>query len=200
MKKNIGLWVLIGVAVFILLMVFWFIGSYNGLIRLDTEVDESWANVETQYQRRADLIPNLVNTVQGAANFEKETQTAIALLRTQAASAKAAWDGAQGVSEKIAAAKQVDKVIGGFSGLNINVERYPELKATENFLNLQAQLEGTENRVSVARTRYNEKVKQYNVKIRRIPTVFIANMFGFEKESFFESDEGSEAAPVVDFV
>ncbi len=180
-------------------MVLWFIGSYNGLVKLDTQVDESWANVETQYQRRADLIPNLVNTVQGAANFEKETQSAIALLRTQAVSAKAAWDGAQGINEKIVAAKQVDKVIGGFSGLNINVERYPELKATQNFLNLQAQLEGTENRVAVARTRFNEVVSKYNVKVRRFPTVLIANMFGFEKKNFFEADEGSEDAPVVGF-
>ena len=198
-SKRTGLLVLVGLAVVLLMIIFWFVGSYNGLIRLDTEVDESWANVETQYQRRADLIPNLVNTVQGAANFEKDTQSAIAALRTGAASAKAAWDSAQGVGEKIAAAKQIDNVIGGFKGLNINVERYPELKATENFLNLQAQLEGTENRVAVARTRFNEKVKAYNVKIRRIPTVFIANMFGFEKEDFFESDEGSDTAPVVDF-
>ena len=197
MKKGIG--ILIGVAVLLFIIILWFVGSYNGLIRLDTEVDQSWANVETQYQRRADLIPNLVATVLGAANFEKETHTQVTALRTQALGAKAAWDNAKTINEKLAATKQVESVVGGFQGLNINVERYPELKATQNFQSLQADISGTENRVSVARTRYNEAVKLYNVKIRRIPTVLIANMFGFEKEEFFEVEEGKEEVPVVDF-
>ena len=201
MIKNLstGSKILIGIGIFILIIVLWFVGAYNGLIRASTEVDESFANIETQYQRRADLIPNLVESVQGAVKFEKETQTEIAALRTSAVAAREALKNAKTQQETLAAMKQIDSVASTFSGLNINVENYPQLKATENFLNLQAQLEGTENRVAVSRNRYNDKVKVFNVKIRKIPTVIIANMFGYEKQPFFESQPGTENVPKVDF-
>ncbi len=201
MVKNLSnsMKVFIGIGVFILIIVLWFVGAYNGLIRSSTEVDESFANIETQYQRRADLIPNLVESVQGAVKFEKETQTEIAALRTSAVAARDALKSAKTQQETLAAMKQIDSAASTFSGLNINVENYPQLKATENFLNLQAQLEGTENRVAVSRNRYNDKVKVFNVKIRKIPTVIIANMFGYEKQPFFESQPGTEDVPKVDF-
>jgi len=198
-KLSNSMKVLIGIGVFLLIIVLWFVGAYNGLIRASTEVDESFANIETQYQRRADLIPNLVETVQGAVKFEKETQTEIAALRTGAVAARDALKNAKTQQEKLAAMNQIDSAASTFSGLNINVENYPQLKATENFLNLQAQLEGTENRVAVARNRYNDKVKVFNVKIRKIPTVIIANIFGYEKQPFFESQPGTENVPKVDF-
>ena len=198
-KLSTGAKVLISVGIVLLVIILWFVGAYNGLIRADTEVDESWANVETQYQRRADLIPNLVESVQGAVNFEKETQTEIAALRSGAIAARDALKNAKTQQEKLAAMNQIDSAASTFSGLNINVENYPQLKATENFLNLQAQLEGTENRVAVSRNRYNDKVKVFNVKIRRIPTVIIANMFGYEKQPFFESQPGTENVVKVDF-
>ena len=191
--------ILIGIGIFILIIVLWFVGAYNGLIRASAEVDESFANIETQYQRRADFIPNLVESVQGAVNFEKETQTEIAALRSGAIAARDALKNAKTQQEKLAAMRQIDSAASTFSGLNINVENYPQLKATENFLNLQAQLEGTENRVAVSRNRYNDKVKVFNVKIRRIPTVIIANMLGLEKQPFFESQPGTEIVPKVDF-
>ena len=197
MSTGTKIW--IGIGIFVLILVLWFVGAYNGLIRSSAEVDESFANIETQYQRRADLIPNLVESVQGAVNFEKETQTEIAALRTGAVAARDALKNAKTQQEKLAAMRQIDSAASTFSGLNINVENYPQLKATENFLNLQAQLEGTENRVAVSRNRYNDKVKVFNVKIRRIPTVIIANMFGYEKQPFFESQPGTEDVPKVDF-
>jgi|TARA_B100001971_G_C18208236_1_gene548974 LemA protein len=196
---NKGLIVLVSIAIVVLIVVLWFMGSYNSLITLSESVDGSWAQVENQYQRRADLIPNLINTVQGAADFEKETQTQVTALRTKALGAKAAWDGAKTIDEKIAAAKQVDGVVAGFSGLNINVEKYPQLRATENFQTFQAQLEGTENRVSVERKRYNDVVRAYNIKTKRIPTVFIARMFGFVEKTYFEIEEGVEGVPEVAF-
>jgi len=198
-KLSTGSKIWIGIGILILIIVLWFVSAFNGLIRASTEVDESFANIETQYQRRADLIPNLVETVQGAVKFEKETQTEIAALRTGAVAARDALKNAKTQQEKLAAMNQIDSAASTFSGLNINVENYPQLKATENFLNLQAQLEGTENRVAVARNRYNDKVKVFNVKIRKIPTVIIANMFGYEKQPFFESQPGTENVPKVDF-
>ncbi len=198
-KLSTASWILIGIGAFLLILVLWFVGSYNSLITLSESVDTAWAEIENQYQRRADLIPNLVNTVQGAANFEKETQTQVTALRTQAMGAKTAWDSAKNVDEKMAAAKQIESAISGFQGLNINVERYPQLKATENFLALQADLSGTENRVAVARKRYNDAVRVYNIKIKRIPTNIVANMFGYEKETYFEAEEGTEKVPEVSF-
>ena len=198
-KLSTGAKIWIGIGILVLIVILWFVGAYNGLIKSAAEVDESFANIETQYQRRADLIPNLVESVQGAVNFEKETQTEIAALRSGAIAARDALKNAKTQQEKLAAMRQIDSAASTFSGLNINVENYPQLKATENFLNLQAQLEGTENRVAVARNRYNDKVKVFNVKIRKIPTVIIANMLGLEKQPFFESQPGTEDVPKVDF-
>lgn len=190
-KLSTGLIVLISIGVVLLLTVFWFIGSYNGLIKADANVDESWANVETQYQRRADLIPNLVEVVKKSASFQQETFTEVTALRSQ-------WQSAKAVGDRPEQFQIGESMGSALSRLLVTVEKYPDLDL-DTFKNLQAQLEGTENRVSVARTRYNEKVKLYNVKIKRIPTVIIANMFGFTEEPFFESKEGTEDVPVVDF-
>jgi len=190
-KLSTGMKILIGIIVFILIIVLWFVGSYNGLIKSSTEVEESWANVETQYQRRADLIPNLIEVVKESESFQQETFIEVTKLRSQWQSASTSGDRAQQL--------QVGEAMGSALGrLLVTVEKYPDLDL-ETFNNLQAQLEGTENRVAVSRNRYNDKVKVFNVKIRKIPTVIIANMFGYEKQPFFESQPGTENAPIVDF-
>ena len=201
MKKNVKkhLYWIIPVAIALILL-FWVVGSYNGLIGQDENVKKSWANVESTYQRRADLIPNLVNTVQGAVNFEKETQTKIAELRTGAAAIKTEISNAQTPAELDAAGDKLDNIVNGYRALNINVENYPQLKATENFLSLQDELAGTENRINVARQDYNKAVQSYNVKVRRIPTNIIASLFGFETKESFEAQAGAETAPEVNFV
>lgn len=183
----------------LVILLFWVVSSYNGLVGQDENVKKSWANVESTYQRRADLIPNLVNTVQGAVNFEQETQTKIAELRTGAAAIKKEISSAQTPAELDAAGDKLDNIVNGYRSLNINVENYPQLKATENFLSLQDELAGTENRINVARQDYNAAVKSYNIKVRRIPTNIVASLFGFEQKDSFEADEGAETAPVVSF-
>ncbi|MDO8555578.1 MAG: LemA family protein [Nanoarchaeota archaeon] len=189
-------WVIIGViALFILLI----IGSYNGLVSAQETVKQNWADVETTYQRRIDLIPNLVSTVQGSVKFEQQTQTQIAALRTGAVAAQQAYKSATTPEQKIQAFQQSDQVLTQFRALNINVENYPELKSNENFLSLQDELAGTENRITVARQRYNEAVKNYNVKTRRFPTVIMAKLFGFEQEQPFEAQAGAETVPKVTF-
>ena len=195
-KNNKNLWITLGViGSILLLLMFSIIGSYNGLITTDETVDEKWANVQTAYQRRADLIPNLVDTVQAAVEFEQETHTQIAAVRTSAVAAKQAMSSAKTPAEISAASKQVESAIAGFSGLNINVERYPNLKATENFLSLQDELAGTENRIKVERDIFNKAVKNYNLKVRKFPSNMIAGMFGFEKKEMFEAEEGTSVAP-----
>ena len=189
-KLSTGSIVLISVGVVLLLTILWFVGAYNGLIRADADVDESWANVETQYQRRADLIPNLVEVVKKSASFQKETFTEITALRSQ-------WQSAKTGGNRLEQFQIGESMGSALSRLLVTVENYPNLDL-DTFKNLQAQLEGTENRVSVARNRYNEKVKVFNVKIKRIPTVIIANMLGFTEEPFFESQEGTEVVPIVD--
>ena len=190
---------LIVIGAVLLLTIFWFIGSYNGLINADETVNAKWANVQSAYQRRADLIPNLVETVQGAVTFEKETQTEIAALRSNAIAARDALKSATTQQEQLAAMKQIDSAASTFSGLNINVENYPQLRATENFLSLQDELAGTENRVKVERDIFNEATRGYNIRVRRFPTNIVAGMFGFEKKEMFEAEEGTEEAPKVDF-
>ncbi len=173
------------------------VGSYNGLISLEEEVDAQWANVETQYQRRFDLIPNLVATVQGVADFEKETLTAVTEARASAFNAMQAVGKGTG---SLADFQQSNMVLGrAMNGMLGYSERYPELKANQNFSDLQAQLEGTENRISVARKKFNDTVKEYNGKVRRFPGALWAGMFGFDQHDYFESVEGSEAAPAVSF-
>jgi len=198
-KLSTGKITLIVIAVLVLLGIFWFIGSYNGLIRADETVNEKWANVQSAYQRRADLIPNLVSTVQGAVTFEKETQTEIAALRSGAVAAKQRLENAQTPQEQMAAAREIDSIVSRFSGLNINVENYPQLKATENFLSLQDELAGTENRVKVDRDIFNKAVRNLNVRVRRFPTNIIAGMFGIGKRDLFEAQAGSEQVPDVEF-
>ncbi|MFH1641982.1 MAG: LemA family protein [Nanoarchaeota archaeon] len=190
MSKIKPVWLILGgIGLFILIFILWFVGTYNSLVRLDETANAQWANVESSYQRRFDLIPNLVETVKGAANFEKETYLAVTEARTK-------WLNAGSINEKTLAAGEVQSAL---ARLLVSVENYPQLKATENFQDLQAQLEGTENRINVERNRYNEAVKNYNAKIRFFPSNLIAGMFGFEKKELFESDEGAEAAVKVDF-
>ncbi len=172
--------------------------GYNTMVELDEATVGQWANVETAYQRRADLIPNLVSTVKGAADFEKETLTAVIEARSKATSIQLSADELTPANiQKFQAAQ--DQLSGALSRLLVSVERYPDIKANRNFLELQAQLEGTENRISVERRKFNESVKSYNSTIRKFPNMMFAGMFGFEKKTYFESDEGSEKAPKVEF-
>ena len=179
-------------------VVVWAISGYNGLVSKEEGVNQAWANVESAYQRRSDLIPNLVNTVKGYAEHESETLQAVTDARAKATSINI--DPATATPEQVAAYMEAQQGVGSALGRLIAVsESYPELKANENFRDLQAQLEGTENRIKVERDRYNEAVKKFNVQIRRFPTNILASMFGFEKRSMFEAQEGAEVAPVVEF-
>ncbi len=201
-KENNNRPYIIWGGIILLVIIFFsvFVGSYNKLVRFDETVDERWANVESAYQRRADLIPNLVSTVQGVVDFEKDTQTQIAAVRSNAVQASQAMKDASSPEEFQKAAQESEQALTAFRGLNINVEAYPELKSSENFLSLQDELAGTENRVKVERDLYNNAVKNYNVKVRAFPSNIIANMFGFDKEDgMFEADEGSDEAPEVKF-
>src|SRR5256886_9846854 len=193
-----GLVVIILVIVFVIGLFFW--GTYNRLVGLQQGVDAQWAQVQTVYQRRADLIPNLVNTVQGAANFEKSTLTDVtnaraSVGRVQLDPSKAPTDAAQ-LQQFQAAQSELSNAL---SRLLVVVERYPELKANQNFLTLQAQLEGTENRIAVERNKFNTTVQEYNVAVRRFPTNTIAGMFGFSPRPFFAAQPGAEKAPNVQF-
>lgn len=190
-KLSSSMKILIGIGIFLLIIVLWFVGSFNGLLRSSVEVDESWANVETQYQRRADLIPNLIEIVKESESFQQETFIEVTKLRSQ-------WQAASSSGDRSAQLQIGEQLGGALSRLLVTVESYPDLDL-DTFKNLQAQLEGTENRVAVARNRYNDKVKVFNIKIRRIPTVIIANMFGYEKQPFFESDPGTQVVPKVSF-
>lgn len=176
----------------------WGISAYNGLVSMDEGVQTKWADVETQYQRRADLIPNLVNTVKGYAAHESETLTAVVEARAKATSV--IIDPTNMTTEQIANfQKAQDGVTSALGRLLVTVEKYPELKASENFSELQTQLEGTENRISVARRDFNEAARKYNATLRSFPKNILANMFGFEKKAYFEAQEGSEQAPTVQF-
>src|SRR6201981_1159732 len=177
-------------------------GSYNRLVRLQQAVDQRWAQVQNVYQRRADLIPNLVNTVSGAANFEKTTlvertnaRASVGRVQTQLDPNKAPTDAAQ--LEQFQAAQ--GQLSNALSRLLLVVERYPELKANQNFLSLQAQLEGTENRISVERGNFNKTVQDYNVAVRSFPTNLIASMLGFPPRPFFTAQPGAEKPPPVQF-
>ena len=176
----------------------WGISAYNGLVSMDEGVQTKWADVETQYQRRADLIPNLVNTVKGYAAHESETLQAVVEARAKATSMNI--DPNNMSAEQIANfQKAQDGVSSALGRLLVTVEKYPDLKANENFRELQSQLEGTENRISVARRDYNEAARKYNTTLRSFPKNILAGMFGFEKKAYFEAQEGSEQAPAVQF-
>ncbi len=196
MKKGLIALIVIGVLAFAIYN--WAVGFNNTAVTNQENAETSWSNVESSYQRRNDLIGNLVKTVQGAADFERGTLTDVIEARAKATSTKI--DAGNLTPEKMAAFQQAQSgLAGALSKLMVVVERYPDLKANQNFLELQSQLEGTENRINVARDRFNEKVNIYNIHIRKFPGSFLANMFGFDKMARYKSDAGSENAPDVDF-
>ena len=172
--------------------------SYNGLVKAETEIDSVWANVESSYQRRADLIPNLVNTVKGQANFEQQTLTNVIEARAKATQTKI--DPSNLTEEQLNEFQQNQNQVGSaLSRLLVTVEQYPQLKANEGFMNLQAKLEGTENRINVARNKFNEAARIYNEKVRQFPTKLAAMIFGFKAKPYFKSAAGAENAPTVNF-
>ena len=194
-KKNLG-WI-IPVAI-VVVIVLWAIGGYNGMVKMDEQVQNKWANVETQYQRRADLIPNLVSTVKGYAKHEQQTLEDVVKARSEATQVKV--DAENLTPEKLAAFRKAQSGVSSALGRLLAVaENYPDLKANQNFLELQSQLEGTENRITVARKDFNDTAKSYNQAIRQFPKNILAGMFGFEKKSYFEAEAGSEKAPKVEF-
>ncbi len=197
MKKG---WIILIVVLVVLLMIFsFFKKTYNSLVTMEENVNQSWAQVSNQYQRRADLIPNLVQTVKGYAAHEKETFMAVTEARAKV--------GQMSVSPEVlnnpAAFQQFQQAQGALSSalsrLMVVVEKYPDLKANQNFLALQSQLEGTENRIAVERKRFNQSVQLYNTTIRRFPTNMLAGMYGFEKKLYFEAQPGAETVPDVKF-
>lgn len=195
MKKNKGLIITI---VVIVLVALWGISSYNGLVGMDENVSNQWANVETQYQRRSDLIPNLVNTVKGYAKHESQTLETVMAARSQATQVKI--DPSNCTPQQLAAYQKAQgDVTTALGKLLAITENYPDLKANQNFLELQSQLEGTENRINVARKDFNDSAKEYNTSLRRFPRNIIASMFGFEKRNYFEAEAGAEKAPKVEF-
>lgn len=195
MKKNKGLIITI---VVIVLVALWGIPSYNGLVGMDENVSNQWANVETQYQRRSDLIPNLVNTVKGYAKHESQTLEAVMAARSQATQVKI--DPSNCTPQQLAAYQKAQgDVTTALGKLLAITENYPDLNANQNFLELQSQLEGTENRINVARKDFNDSAKEYNTSLRRFPRNIIASMFGFEKRNYFEAEAGAEKAPKVEF-
>ena len=194
-KKNLGWIIPVGI---IVILVMWAIGGYNGMVKMDEQVQNKWANVETQYQRRADLIPNLVSTVKGYAKHEQQTLEDVVKARSEATQLKV--DAENLTPEKLAAFQKAQSGVSSALGRLLAVaENYPDLKANQNFLELQSQLEGTENRITVARKDFNDAAKSYNQSIRQFPKNILAGMFGFEKKSYFEAEAGSEKAPKVEF-
>lgn len=174
------------------------VGTFNQFVQTEEQINGQWAEVQTQYQRRADLIPNLVNTVKGYAEFEQETLTGVIEARSKATSMTI--DPTNLTPEKLAEFQQAqDQLSGALSRLLVTVERYPDLKANQNFLELQAQLEGTENRIAVARRNFNESVVAYNANIRTFPNNIFAGWYGFEIKGTFQASAGAENAPTVQF-
>lgn len=198
MKMKRGYVTLIVIVAVVLVLFFWIKGMYNSMVRTDETVSQAWAQVENVYQRRADLVPNLVATVKGYAEHESSTLEAVVEARAKAT--QATVDPSTLSEEELARFMSAQNELGTAIGrLLVSVERYPDLKANQNFLELQAQLEGTENRITVERQKFNEAARNYNVTIRRFPNNIFAGMFGFEKKGYFEASEGAEQAPVVSF-
>lgn len=196
MKKKLGT---VGIIVILVaLLVMWVISLYNGLVQKDEAVASTWGQVENVYQRRADLIPNLVSTVKGAADFERNTLQEVVEARASATQVKLSADELTEANVAKFQAAQ-DALSASLGRLLVSVERYPNLKATDNFKAFQEQLEGTENRIAVERKKYNEKVEEYNNTIRRFPSNIFASMFHFEKKGYFTAKEGADEAPEVDF-
>ena len=182
----------------IAIIAIWAISGYNGMVNKEETVSNAWANVEAAYQRRADLIPQLVNTVKGYANHEKTTLDAVVSARTKAT--QMTVDVGELTEENIQKYQEAQGEVGAAIGRLLAItESYPELKANENFSELQAQLEGTENRINEVRKNYNASVKEYNVSVRKFPNNILAGMFGFERKAEFKAEEGASKAPEVNF-
>jgi LemA protein len=193
MKKST-----IGLIAVIAVIAFWLVSVYNGMVGLDEGVNTAWANVETQYQRRADLIPNLVNTVKGYAQHEQSTFEAVVNARSKATSITI--DPSNVTPEKLQEFQQAQGELASALGRLIAIsESYPDLKASEQFKELQAQLEGTENRINVARTNFNKEAQKYNTTIRTFPKNLFAGMLGFTQRAYFEAEAGANQAPKVEF-
>lgn len=198
MKLSKG-WIILIVVVLVVIMLFsWGSSSYNNLVTKDQTVQQQWAQVENVYQRRSDLIPNLVNTVKGVANFEQKTLTDVIEARAKATSVQVNPKNLDEASiSKFQSAQ--DNLSSSLARLMVVVENYPQLKATQNFSELQSQLEGTENRITVERMKFNEVVQDYNVQVRRFPSNIFAGMFGFREKAYFKAVAGAEKAPQVQF-
>lgn len=196
MRKTL---IIVGVIVVLVFIVYrFFAGTYNNMVEKDLQVQKSWAQVENVYQRRLDLIPNLVSTVKGAAEFEKSTLTAVIEARASATQVKIDPKNLNAADLQRFQAAQGE--LGAALGrLMVVAEQYPQLKANQNFLELQAQLEGTENRITVERQKFNDDVQGYNTYIRKFPQVMLAGMYGFKDKAFFTAEKGSEKAPKVEF-
>jgi LemA protein len=198
MKLSKGWIIAIVVVLFIILIISWSTRIYNNLVTKEEGVNQQWANVENVYQRRSDLIPNLVATVKGVANFEQSTLTAVIEARAKATSVNI---NPKNLDE--ASLQKFQEAQNGLSSalarLMVVVEKYPELKATQNFSELQAQLEGTENRISVERRSFNEMAMAYNTYLRGFPANIFAGMYGFQKKAYFQAEAGAEKAPKVEF-
>jgi LemA protein len=200
MKKGCIIWLIIGalVVLVVLGMISWGTKVYNQMVTQQEAVTSQWGNVETQYQRRADLIPNFVNTVKGAANFEQETLTKV--IEARAKATQVTIDPTKMTAENLQQFQQAQSNLSSaLSRLMVVVEQYPELKATQNYRDLQVALEGTENRISVERRKFNEVALTFNTYIKRFPQNLLAGMFGFLAKPYFESMEGAEKAPEVKF-
>ncbi|MCD8193216.1 MAG: LemA family protein [Tannerellaceae bacterium] len=199
MFKNKTLWIVLAViAVIIFASIGWVKGIYNNMVTQDENVKTAWSQVENQYQRRMDLIPNLVNTVKGYATHEQQTLEGVINARANATRVNINVDDLDEESLRRFQAAQ-GELSSALSRLLAVAEQYPDLKANQNFLELQAQLEGTENRISVERKRYNETAQQYNTYIRSFPNNMLAGMFGFHQKAYFAAETGAERAPVVEF-
>lgn len=194
-KKGLTIIIIVGV---VLLLFLWIKGMYNAMVMQDENVSRAWSQVENVYQRRMDLIPNLVATVKGYAAHEAGTLEAVVEARAKAT--QTTVDASNLTPEQIARFQSAQTELSSAVGrLLVSVERYPDLKANQNFLELQAQLEGTENRITVERQKYNEAAREYNTTIRRFPNNIFAGMFGFQTKGYFEAQEGADKAPVVSF-
>jgi LemA protein len=198
MKKS---WIIIGGILLLVVILFSYVkGTYNGLVSSEENVNKKWADVQGAYQRRADLIPNLVSTVKGYANFEQETLIKVIEQRANATKPTINLDATKLDANTLAQFQKTQDELGSsLSKLMVVVEKYPDLKANQNFLQLQAQLEGTENRINVERRNFNESVQLFNSQLRRFPTNIFAGMFGFSKKPYFEAQAGADTAPKVEF-
>ena len=197
-RSNMTLWVVIGILV---VSAIWGFSKYNSLVGQEENVNKAWANVQNQYQRRSDLIPNLVATVKGYSEHERSTFENVTAARAGLLKAKEDADGIADPQANITEFQKAQSKLQSAMGIYINAvhEAYPDLKANENFMNLQTQLEGTENRISTERTRYNDAVQSYNVSIRRFPATIVASIAGFDKKDPFAADESAQTAPKVEF-